>query len=470
MLQITKISKNFLLIGLIILLIPFLYLIRFAELSGDDYTRAIMNINDFSLNYSDWFFSHNGRFINGLLSILPIYGRYTFKVILLINFIAIPVILRILIKRFVRFSEIDVDNSVINIAALLLTLLIIIQLPLPVEFFYWISSMTVYSFSLLCFLMFIYGLLGVKQNTKNAVLVASIFSLLAIGNNEIFILLNNYIIFLFSIHFYLKFSKVSSKLVVIQIFSLASGLLVILGPGSKSRQSHFEDGGNILGSIILSLKNTVSLIANQFLNIGDILILVMIIFLSILIVYSNRSNNLMKSISIIKLGSISVGAIFLIILTPNYAMGGISYNAGRLGNLIQILLLLILFVNILNFCVKKKDWFIFFLKKTKTLYSIILVVLFLNVVVSDNYLNLLEDFRNSSFHKQEIGLNNRINYLKNTNENTIVLEKRYKSKTLNYEELTVNKEHWYNKSYILYLNSKYDLSLESIIVLKDNNK
>lgn len=466
----TKVTRNFLLIGLIILLTPFLYIIRYAELSGDDFTRAVMDINDFSLNYSDWFFTHNGRFINGMLSILPLYGGNMFKVILLINFLALPFVIRILLKRFFILSEIDVDNSVLNISTLILTFLMIIQLPLPVEFFYWISSMTVYSFSLLCFLLFIYGLLRVKQNMKNAVLIAALFSLLAIGNNEIFILLNNYITFVFITHFYLKFGKFSGKLVIIQIVSLVSGLLVILGPGSKSRQSNFEDGGNILGSIILSLKNTVSLIMNQFLNLGDILVLLMIIFLSILIVYSNRSNNLMRSINIIKLGSISVGAIFLIILTPNYAMGGISYNEGRLGNLIQILLLLIFFVNILNLCIRKKNSFSFFLKKTEILYFVISMALILNVLISDNYLNLFEDFRNSSFHKQEIGLINRVENLKHTNESNILLKKRYKSKTLDYEELTGNKEHWYNRSYTFFLNSKYNLSLESIIVVKENNK
>ncbi|SCX92049.1 hypothetical protein SAMN05192588_0269 [Nonlabens sp. Hel1_33_55] len=444
-------------------LLPFSFVTNYVDLSEDDYGRAILFFDNYCVNYFVWLKQHNGRYINAMISLLPLYSLPILKTVLGLNFLITPWVIKMFVQRLSITFGVRLRNINSYLVAVVLFGLMIFQMPLLVEYFYWMAATTVYSFSFLSFLMICYFLFDVRKGSKKAVVGAALFTIVATGSNEIFLLLTNYVIFISLILFWISHKKLNVHLLAVQIVALVSSSIVILATGSSNRRDNYAAGGDIVDSIVLSLKNTVSILFNQFTTLNDVLILIAIGSTALFVATQTKVSKNLQSLNPMLLLLLSIVALFLIFFTPNYAMGSVSYNNGRVGNLIQILLLFILFTNCLNFIIYYRIHQTI-LPFVNSLFSriAVLVLLFATTLTSVNTQNLYLDFYDGSFARLEQDRKLRVETVKINRSNHLTIPPLYKTRTLPYDGITTDPIAWQNRYYTEYINQKYDPDLLSI--------
>ncbi|PRP67005.1 DUF6056 family protein [Nonlabens agnitus] len=468
MLQLDKNSHQGLMIIILLgffVVIPFLFVVKYATLSADDFPRAVFDIQDFFRNYSSWYKMHNGRFVNAFFSLLPIYSPTPLRLMLFINFVFNFIALRFFLFELFSFYGIQVSKKVNFIATIVFFSLLIVQMPSLVDYFYWYASMTVYSISFCCFLMTLAYLFKMMRGDKRAIIWSMLFSILAIGSSELFILLLNSIVAVFLFVDYINRKQVVRSLIYLQLIVIAASVLVILSPGSANRQQAFEQSGNFINALSVTWREILFFFSNEFSNLQDYLTYSVIVMLIALVLIKSKNSVSLKYINPLILLLFSITLLICILFTPSYAMGGLPFNYGRVGNLIHLLWLVIVLVNTINLMValKKQQWIDWSIGEYWCLPTL-LVLLTTSVVRSSNVNNIYDDLINDRFEKSENDRNDRLLRVINSREVNIVLEPMMMPKTLQYTDVTSNPDHWYNKSYVNYFNAKYDININTVRV------
>ncbi|SCX92028.1 hypothetical protein SAMN05192588_0268 [Nonlabens sp. Hel1_33_55] len=450
-----------------IVVVPFGMVFEYVQLSQDDLGRAYSNFENYSQNFDWWMSAHNGRFFNALIALLPIYSSMTsIKLILLLIFLLHPVVLYLVLKKYLKFVGLQIEKSSILLLSMMFFFMMIIQMPLLVEYFYWYAAMTVYSLPFLSFLMLIYFILGIHQSKKGALFGAVFCSLLCVGSNEMFILIINFLLTIQILRYALMNKMILFKYLIIELCVLLSSLIVIFASGTSHRQAINQSGGDFANATMQSIKATLSLLFNQLSSFEDITVILLIIFSIGLFSSKGVNSSRLKYINPIILLAFSLIIIFLVLFVPAYATGGIGYNHGRIANLIQISLLMTLVINAINFGIyilsKGIRWNI---SKYYYGYTCLLVVFIIFISFRDeNLRGLYQDFNENRFEVVEGAIDQRTRILLKAKNGKVEVPKLSHSNTLPYMDITEDSKHWYNRVYVEYVNHKYEINIQSIVL------
>lgn len=472
-----QLNSKYIKIGFLVLLIltvfiPLLYAFNYVGLNEDDYGRAIWEIEEFGLNFSNWYYTHNGRFINTLLSYLPVYEAPWLQVVLMLNFLATPAVIVFFLKRYFNLISIILCTSDIILIATIIFTLQIISLPLIFEYYYWYAGATAYSFSFLTFILSISFAFGMIQNKKNSFIGALILTVLCAGNNEILILLINYLASLFLIYCYIKRRDLLLQSILLQLTLFITSAIVVFSPGSSHRQGLYEDGGNVISALGQATLYSVSLIFNEFKTFSGVLTLLSILTVAFFIVRTNKGTLRAISLNPVLLIILSFVSVFLLMYVPIYATGGINYNKGRIANMIQILLVFVLFINAINFFIYSQYYITKYRLdiKSEILVVVTAICCLLATYTSSNINNLYSDYENDEFHRLLSDKSNRISLIENSEIKIIVVPSYKGTLFLPQDDMSNNPSHWYNTDYLNYIRYNYDTVVTELIVDYSNQK
>ncbi len=464
--------KTFKTLFLVVLLgsvvIPFLYAFKYVGLYADDYGRALWEFKNIGINISNWYLTHNGRIMNAIFSCLPVYKTPWLHSILILNFILNFFVLHIVIHRLLKVIGLYIFGIDKLIITSIIFVLQICALPLIFEYYYWYAGVTAYSLSFLSLLLCLFFVLGILNNNKKSITGAIFFGILCAGNNEILILLLNYLVLILVVFSFLKRKDILMKALILQFCILVISGVVVFSPGSLHRQNSFESGGNILGSLVQSLISSFSLLVNEFKILNSVLGIVTLLLIAVYLVKRSADLNKLKYLNPIVLSIISLIGIFLLLYVPTYATGGLNYNKGRIANMIQIVLLIVMLINIVNATIFISIERRYSLKINQNrLFTTMLLFSLATAYTSENIQNLFVDYNEGNFKKLTMNRNNRIKLITDSNLINISVPAYNGNLTFQFEDMSSDPNHWYNIDFVNFMNQKYNLEIETVRVKID---
>jgi len=455
----------FSIIAILIFILPFFYIIKYTHIAADDFCRVPADFDDYFKNVAFWFVNLTGRYTNGFISYLPLYDLEINRLVLKILFVGLGVISYFFIKRSFDFFQIAIVKSKCLFITVLFFIALISQLPSVYEFFYWYAATTAYLISIIFFLLFLIVIFDFNYRKPYQVFIICLLVILLNGNNEMLIPITNLILFGFLLEKIIFQKKINPKYLLINIVSWLSSLVVIFAPGNANRQTSYSEGGDLIHSLessvlssgMFTLKSLIEF-PYFFLYIG--------LFLFIFDEIRKQGIQTYKCIHPLLLFGISLTLLASVIFVPYYATGYVKINAGRIGDMIHIVFLILLFINLLNTSIffekriiyKKNEIF----KKT----SIILFIFFFLLIpfTNQNYLDLYSDFLDGNFVKYDLEIQKREEKLKVSNLDEIRLERIKGTRTIKHLEITKNPNEWENQCFGAFINKKYNLNIRSITV------
>jgi len=131
-LKISSVTNNIVIALLIVItIVPFFWVILFVYLAADDICR--IGIEKTSQFLHSWYFNENGRYVNALFSVLPVYNIAIYRLVLgvLLGFF----ILYRFFKTFhYYFLQVNSKRQIINFV-IISFMILVTQLPSLYEFF-----------------------------------------------------------------------------------------------------------------------------------------------------------------------------------------------------------------------------------------------------------------------------------------------------------------------------------------------
>ncbi len=333
-------EKFYILIAIFIYLL-FFYVSYSTPLSGDDwgYALNVMNSNPFIEAYK-FYFSWSGRYIGEVLTFFLAGNKWFF------NFFN-PLLFALIF--FFSYKLIDHHKYKILSCLLFLALMISVDDNLRMETYSWIAGET-FVFSLCLSLLYFYII--------NNLINKDIYEL----KDKIIFIISNLIIFLacnisenisamlvvstiiLTIYYYFKHKVINKYLIFNFIFSLLSFMILRLSPGSSYRL--FRDSFEWMK---LSLIEKIIGAYPNFLETTFINNNYLILFLSIVLIFSALSSEKIKNIFKVTLISFNLIAIFIVfsfIFDKNsFLLSGNSLLNMIFWPLYIIILFLYLFIN-----------------------------------------------------------------------------------------------------------------------------
>ena len=458
------------LVLLIIFIVPFLYVNKFVFLAADDFCRTGSSFSSYFQNISLWYNNHNGRYANAAFSLLPVYKVEVYRIVLTISFLFLPVASWFFIKEMFCFFNFKIANNIVLFITVLFCILLIGQLPSVYQFLYWYAGVSAYMYSVLLLLIFLAQAFKLYREKLENPFFIFLVLILIVGNNEILILLVNFILMTILFSFFFQKKKFNRLVIVLNALSLICSLLVIFAPGSIKRQELQPGGGDISESIIDAFLSTSAFTLKSFFEIPYMIFYVgFILFICYLFNFS-KLNNQKFLINPIILASISFMAVFTVIFVPYYATGYVKINEGRIGNMIHIIYLIVLFINLFNFSLFLIAKFAVF-QSIKVYLPLGLFTLSLLLILTHNknYTGIIRDFKQENFQNFKNQIESRNKFLMNYPYERIELEPIKSTETIPYFDIKPNKNHWSNECYLNSFNSKYKKNYKSITVGKGVN-
>lgn len=450
----------------LIFLLPFFFATQYTYLSADDFCRTNMSLNEYLGNFSIWYNNITGRYFNYFLVYLPIYKLVTYRITLGLLFISLWGSIFFFIKKFTQQYHLRLRFYHLAIIAGLMFVCIIINLPSPYEFFYWYAATSVYLVSVVLFLLLLGSLINDKIGFK-AFLFISICIICLNGNNEMFLLLNTFILLIVTALYTYNHQKINKYLILLNLINWISVIVVIASPASAARQLHYDQSGILIDSVIKAILSTGMLFLKEIFNFSNFLVFITVI----LIVVSSRFT-IVKSKYVIHpllMLLITFISLTIVLLVPYYATGSLNVNKGRIGNLIQIFVVIFLFINTINLIafLKWKDFKIGW-PINKRLWLIPFFVFFVYISLSNkNYQLIFKDLDGGELSEYDNKIQNRIHLLSSHHGNSLYLDKINPPSIFRHWEVSINKEDWSFKCYKDYLSREYGVEMDSLII-KEN--
>ncbi|MGO4913032.1 DUF6056 family protein [Leeuwenhoekiella sp. W20_SRS_FM14] len=451
---------------LIMFIVPFLMVTQYTFLSADDYCRFNSSFSSYSENVLDWYLVHNGRFINALWSSLPIYELVVYRCILFFFMFLLGTAIYYFINGLSVFYLIGLTRYEMLFTTLLIYILIICQLPLLYEFFYWLAGASAYLLSLV-FLLFFLGILFKSkfQLDQLVTLKLSILLILINGNNEILIPFTILSLLAHLVYSFFKSRRFIVRSVILNFVGILSSLVVILSPGSINRQSYFPEGKQFFLSVINSILSA------GFFTIKSLIEWPYCLFYLAFGVFLIKR---IKGISGTKCLNpfICLGLSFIlltaVLFVPRYAVGNLSVNSSRIGNMIHFIFLILVLINLFNVT--------FFLKSKFNNFKIryfdyeLPFIIFLGYILlfNPNYKGVIQDYRDGQLDRFVADFNTRLELIQNSSQSELALKKIEGTNILRIYDITINPDDWQNTCYRSAINSRFSKNFKSLR-LKDTD-
>lgn len=440
----------------IIFVLPFVYVSKYVILVSDDLCRASVGFSSFFIQISDWYLTHNGRYINSVLSFLPVYRLEIYRTVIITLFIILGFSLFDFISRLLRIYQIRIHISRRIFISSVLFVVIIAELPSLFEFFYWYAASTVYLLSFVMFLYFLLVLLKIFLELKWSLLTGTILIILLNGNNELFLAFNNLVLISLLVWKSLDRSKIDLKLLFLNVISWLTSVIFILSPGTLSRRGELRYEGDLFVSIKVALIYGGRFILENLFDIPNLLFLGAVF---LILLNSRLKIKHPKCIHPLVFLLISYISIISFYGLKFYATGLVQRDFGRVGNILHLIALVFFLLNIINlsaFLRQKKNFGFPNPDIVSNLFVMIILVFF--IFKNENYVDLRNDLAQNNLIRFENELRERNNTLKSTVGDTLILKQIKGTLLLKPGDAILHAEDWTKKCYLQNVNVKYSKS------------
>ena len=448
-----KLNKShFLLFGLFIAILPYLYLCFFANPSADDFSLSGQaQQNSFlHLMYHNYFF-WNGRYISNIFIYLNPLAFGNFLI-----YKTIP-LLMIILLTFANYFFITqlfyVKTTLIQlIVSLLLSLLFIHNMPIISEGIYWFTGTVIYLLGIITTLFYLTFLIKmIKENRKGfSTIFLIVLLFFTCGFNEVLTLLVVFFLGIIAFVFY-KNNLFGKNIIIVQFFlAILFASIMIFSPGNELRGEAYQNAHHFSYSFIYSILQVARF---SFLWIFSIpLIATSIIYIEFNKKMRAESKLFSNSFYLNRWISLMLMfAIIIICVFPAYWATGIL-GQHRTLNVAYFFFLIMWFANLTvwyNHYQKKLEFS--FKKKTKIALT---SFLFIGIIFTGNGYNALFDIVSGSainYNKQMANRFKTLKEQKNISKKTIIFPIiNNPPECLFSSDITNNPKTWTNQAYNLY--------------------
>ena len=436
---------------------PLFYISRFIFLSTDDFCMAIKAYENFGGNFWEWYNYINGRYINAVFALMPVYNLSVYRIIIITLILLLGGALFWFVQKLFYCYELQANFHKKLLLVILLYLVLIAQLPSLFEIFYWYSAAGPYLLSFIFLLLFLGAALTYFFKRKMNFLFFALVIILINGNNEILILLTNFILMLLFLGDWIKRRELNNRLLVLNIISWLSSLAVILSPGTVSRRGLHDYGGDFIGSVKVSFFYGAKFI---ILNLTQIpyLIFFLIVFLWIYNTVKDTEKRFIFPLYLLTISYLSVTSVFFIVY---YATGLFDVYVGRIGNMAGMLVFIFAFLNVFNFAVYLRSKSNYRILRSSYYSPVLISVLLVFLIFkNENYVNIRKDITEGNLVIYKDEMEKRFRLLAESNEKTIILEPIEGTRILKSgDKYYVGQEwlqYWYTEYINIYLGKNFE--------------
>lgn len=459
----------------IIGVLPFIINSFFVNPAADDFFYANNSISHGIWNVQTYLYQGlTGRyFATFILTNSPLVYNWLFgyKIIPLIIigllFISIYLLLKSLSSKYFT-------NKTIITYTLVILFIYLHRFPSPTWGLYWMSGTITYQLANIFTLFLLSALILVlkrKNTTHRAVstLAASVSIFIAVGCNEITMILINALLLTVTIIDYSIHKKLNFYLLWLIIFTLALSVFVFLSPGKVIRETRWEESLQLIPSIIATLRRAISQIL--FRLIWSPLLIFSVIALPFFIRLGNYF--VYKKTVLFNINPIVAFAWMLFLpalfFPLHYSLGPNEPNAERVTNIIFLMFIFNWFyfeILIITYLKRNNIVSLHNYKVPTTVWWILLMFfVFLPFREHNSIRTAYEDLFTGKSYKHNKLMGERIEYLKNSDCTDCVLEDiPYYPKTIVYYWFYDNgsKDFWMNQQTAKYFGKK------SISIMKND--
>jgi len=448
-----KLNKtSFFLVGLILAILPYLYLSFFVNPSADDFSlsgQAQQN-EFFHLMYHNYFF-WNGRYISNIFIYLNPIAFGSFVGYKTISFLMM-VLLIFVNSIFIAQIFVSINNKKRLIASLVLSLLFIQNMPIISEGIYWFTGSIIYLLGVFVFMSYLTLLIFVlkKKGKIHHDFLLIILLFLACGFNEVLTLLIVLFLTTMVYVFYRNKTEEKKQIMIQCLFACLFAGVMIFSPGNEFRENAYENAHNLSYSLIFSSLQVARFSLTWITSIP----LVAASFIYFQFNKELKENNVLikKSFYINRwLSLLSLLAVIFICVFPPYWATGIL-GQHRTLNVAYFFFLILWFINLTVWYNYYQNKFNFSL--TKRIQTTLAVFLLVGFMFTGNGYHSLSDIFSGAAINYNKQMNNRYTKLeefRKANEKKVVLKEiKNPPKCLFVSDITENEKDWTNQAYNLY--------------------
>lgn len=256
--------KWLLIVLLILLLIPYLYISKYANPVADDLIYAFNGKkNELAFLLKRDYFNWNGRYVSNVLvftnpMVRNSYELYKLAPVLLILLTLVAYLLFI----FTLFRNL-LDMKLKLILSLLLCLLFLYQMPIISEGIYWYTGAVTYQLANIVLLIYITSLISYTQGKyilKNKIIhlfVSTCLLIACIGFNEIHMIVLLVFAFISLWIVYKNNLQHKSFFIFLLIVTLLFSAVMYFAPGNTARAGLASENHQLIHSLVFSLAQTI---------------------------------------------------------------------------------------------------------------------------------------------------------------------------------------------------------------------
>lgn len=456
-----KLLKTISFILLVVFLFLFVYASFFAHPIADDFSYLVSSSKENLIDYlyNQYFIWSGGRYSS---NILWFFNPYKFGLVFY-QLSSVSIIISIILGYFLILKSLleNVSNNFLFGISLLLTCLVLYNLPNLAEGIYWYTGAIAYTFSTsLALAYFAIIILYFKNkyflNKILHLIFILVLSVIIIGFNEV---LSLFVLTIICVANIINRPPHKKLLFIILLITLACFMTILLSPGSANRAALFENNRNFTYSFIMAMLQTIRFLA-KFISIPVILLS----FVYIKFHNSVYGNNLFLKHFLDINKWISLFMIFFIIFIaaflPYYATGILGQH--RTINLAYVLFLPLWFINL-------SVWINYYkiqpIKINPILKVPFSIIFFLSLFFTSNGYDIINDILDKKLNQFDNQMNQRYELIEKHKKNNS-LELQFQPiknppKTLFVLDIQKDSTDWINEGYRLYFNTKKHIKLKS---------
>lgn len=435
---------------LAIFIIPFVFVSKYVIPNTDDLCRAALEEGKYLVNIKDWYLHHNGRFMNAVFTLIPVYKVTIYRWVIALQFFILGFAFYKFFASVFRSYLINLNKAETFFISVIFYILVISTIPSIFDFFYWYASVTVYLFSFYFFLIFLQNCLKIFLKGEVNFFLLAILIICVIGNNEMLLGIVNMLLVFLILVIYFKQRKWNSSLILLSIISFIASIFIVFSPGTASRRGQYNYGGNLFGSIKVALYYAGEFLLESLLNLPLILFCIFIFFLTYKKV-NIKGNNYIHPFWVLGITYTSLCSVFFILF---YATGLLSIYTGRIANFVNCIVVVLIVLNVVNLAVFMRIKFYKILLNLKSIYSYSLILAFVVFIAlyNSNYADLRKDFLQENFVRFDNTFKNRIEKIKDNKNDLLELAKIKNTKLLRSGDAGLINDEWVKNCYIVFLN------------------
>ena len=446
---------------LVVFIGPLLYISRFIFLSFDDFCMAIKNYETFGSNLWEWYNYQNGRYVNAIFALSPVYNLAIYRIVIMSGFLLLGFALFWFVQRlFYCYDQYENFHKKV-LLSILIYIVLVAQLPSLFEIFYWYSGVGPYLYSFV-FLLFFLGsvLLYFFEQRMNFWFFALIIILLN-GNNELLMILSNFIILLLFLWDWIRERRLNTKLLLLNIISWISSIALFFAPATFLRRGLHVYGGDFWGSVKVAFIYGTKCIAINLVEV-PYLLCYLIIFLVIYNSVKSRKVRLIRPLHLFIISYLCVISIFFIVY---YATGLFGVYEGRMGNMADIIVFMFTLLNVFNFAIYLRSYNIFLLSASPYYAPVLTACLLVFILFrNENYINIRKDILTKELVRYEEEMENRFRILAGSSNKIILLEPVEGTRIIKAADRYYVGQEWLQYCYKEYINDYFGKNFESITI------